>query len=329
MARLTSSQLKRARAMVQTVSDSSSSLLTPPSALRSSSASSSMTSTTSSMVMTPTRRSGVEHRGCDEIVLAEHARHLFLVVQDGDAAAVLVDQLGKRHRAARAQQDVERDRALPMLLLVDDVDLVEAVGQIGRLAHVVDRLADGPVRRHRDELGLHPAAGGIFRIKQAALERDALRRRQLLEDLLLLLLVEAFQQLDRVVGFELADALGNRLRSSSSRISSRTASSTSFSAEKSKSGPVSSTRRTRSSGSSAPIRSPRSASCSSATQARSAACRRPRSHARSPRRIRGGISPSSSRIGRWSSTEAVGGLGTVHMFIHGAPRRLTGWSEMV
>ncbi|MGY4312278.1 hypothetical protein ACVWW1_001581 [Bradyrhizobium sp. JR3.5] len=36
--------------------------------------------------------------------------------------------------------------------------------------------------------------------------------RQLLQDLFLVLLVEAFQQLDGVVGFELADALGNGLR---------------------------------------------------------------------------------------------------------------------
>src|SRR4029079_10256198 len=63
VARLTSSQLKRARAMVQTVSDNSSWLLTPPSAFKSSSASSSMTSTTSSMVMTPTRRLVVSTTG--------------------------------------------------------------------------------------------------------------------------------------------------------------------------------------------------------------------------------------------------------------------------
>ncbi|MGY4294343.1 hypothetical protein ACVWXN_002438 [Bradyrhizobium sp. i1.4.4] len=83
---------------------------------------------------------GVEHRGRDEIVLAEHARHLLLVLQDGDATAILVGQLGKRDRAAGAEQDVERDRTLPVLVLVHDVDLVEAVGQIRRLAHVVDRL---------------------------------------------------------------------------------------------------------------------------------------------------------------------------------------------
>lgn len=99
-----------------------------------------------------------------------------------------------------------------MLLLVDHVDLVEAIGQIRRLAHVVDRLADGEILGHGDELGLHPPAGGILRIKQAALERDAFGQRQLLQDLFLVRGVESLQELDRVVGFELANALGDRFR---------------------------------------------------------------------------------------------------------------------
>ena len=95
---------------------------------------------------------------------------------------------------------------------VDGVDFVEPVRQIRRVAHVVDRLTNGPVRRHRDELGLHPPAGGVFRIEQAALELLALGRRQFFEDLFLVLLVEAFEQFDGVVGFQFADALRDRLR---------------------------------------------------------------------------------------------------------------------
>ena len=155
---------------------------------------------------------GVDDGGRDQIVLAEHPRDLFLVVQHGDAAAVFVDQLGDRHRPARPQQRVERDRTLPVLFGIHRVDLVKPVRQIGGVAHVVDRLAYGPVRRHRDELGLHPPACGIFRIKQAALQRLALGRRQLFEDLFLVLLVEAFEQFDRVVGFQFANALRDRLR---------------------------------------------------------------------------------------------------------------------
>ncbi len=97
-----------------------------------------------------------------------------------------------------------------MLEGIDRVDFVEPVGQIGRVAHVVDRLPDGPVRRHRDEFGLHPPPCGIFRIIQAALERVALGRRQLFQDLFLVLLVEAFQQFDGIVGLEFANAFGDR-----------------------------------------------------------------------------------------------------------------------
>ena len=71
---------------------------------------------------------------------------------------------------------------------------------------------DGPIRPDRDELVLHPPAGGIFRIVEAALERDALDRRQLFEDLGLILLRQVLQNGDGVVGIELAHALGDGFR---------------------------------------------------------------------------------------------------------------------
>ena len=243
VARLTSSQLKRARAMVQTLSDSSSSLVTPPSAFRSSSASSSMTSTTSSMVMTPTSRLVVSTTGAaTRLYFAEHPRDLFLVVQHRDAAAVFVDQIGERHRPARPQQRVERNRALPVLVGIDRVDLVEPVRQIGGVAHVVDRLAHGPVRRHRDELRLHPPAGGVFRIKQAALQRRRARTAAVFRGSLPGLPRRGLPSSSTASSDSSSRTPSATVSgSSSSRISSRTASSTSLSAEKSKSVPVSST----------------------------------------------------------------------------------------
>ena len=99
-----------------------------------------------------------------------------------------------------------------MPVVIDRVDFIEPVRQVPCVAHVVDRLPHRPVRRHRDELGLHPPPGGIFRIQQAALERVALQWRQFLEDLLLVLLVEAFKQFDGVVGFQFANAFGDGFR---------------------------------------------------------------------------------------------------------------------
>ena len=52
----------------------------------------------------------------------------------------------------------------------------------------------------------------FFRIIEAAPERAALRGRQLLEDLGLLVLRQVFEDRHRVVGFELAHAFGDRAR---------------------------------------------------------------------------------------------------------------------
>ena len=172
--RLTSSQLKRLRAMVHTVSESSSSR-TPPSALMSSSASS--LDHVDDVVEGDDADQpvvGVDHRRRHQVVALEQPRHLLLVVVGAHAAALRVHQLGDRHRALGAQQTVERHGAEEAAVLVDHIELVEAFRQVDGLAHVVDGLADGPARRHRDELRLHAPAGGILRIVEAASQRDAL-----------------------------------------------------------------------------------------------------------------------------------------------------------
>jgi hypothetical protein len=68
------------------------------------------------------------------------------------------------------------------------------------------------VRRDRHQLALHQAAGAVLREGQALLQQDALLDRNALQHLLLLLRLEVFQQLDRVVGVELADHFRQRLR---------------------------------------------------------------------------------------------------------------------
>ena len=86
---------------------------------------------------------------------------------------------------------------------------------------------------------LHPPAGRIFRIEQAALERVALRRRQFSR-------ISSWSSSSRLSSNSTASSDSSSRTpsatvsgSSSSRISSRTESSTSLSAEKSKSVPVS------------------------------------------------------------------------------------------
>ena len=91
------------------------------------------------------------------------------------------------------------------------IELGELVRQPRFLAHEVDGLPDGPERRHGDELRGHPPAGGFLRIVEPALERDALRVGKAGENLLAVFLVEVGDDLDGVVGIELADGLGDLL----------------------------------------------------------------------------------------------------------------------
>src|ERR1700733_12868803 len=77
VARLTKSQLKRPRAMVQTLSDSSLSLVQLPHVLDGDDAAQPV--------------GGVDHRSRDQIIFAEQPRPLFLVVEHRHPAAVFVD----------------------------------------------------------------------------------------------------------------------------------------------------------------------------------------------------------------------------------------------
>ena len=100
---------------------------------------------------------------------------------------------------------------------IDDEDLRERLGQVLGIAHEVDDLADRPERRHRHEVGLHQAAGGLFRIEQVALQRRAVALRKLIEDFLLVGRLEATEQVGGVVAVEVADGarqnvVGQRLR---------------------------------------------------------------------------------------------------------------------
>ncbi len=151
----------------------------------------------------------IDHRRCDQVVALEAARHRFLVLGRAHDVALRLHQVGHRHRALGARQPVERHRAEQALIAVDHVELEEPLGQILGFAHVVDRLPDGPGRRHRDELGLHPPSGGLFRIVEALRQRDTIARRHLLEDLGLVLLGQVLEDVDRVVGIEIAHAFGD------------------------------------------------------------------------------------------------------------------------
>src|SRR4029077_12781362 len=103
------------------------------------------------------------------------------------------------------------DRALKLEVVADDVEVPEAIRQIGRLAQVVDGLSDRPDGRHGNELGLHAPAGRVFRVEQAARQRDPLGSGKLIENLGLLVLRQVLEDGHRIIGIELAHAFGHGL----------------------------------------------------------------------------------------------------------------------
>ena len=116
----------------------------------------------------------IDHRRRGEIVALEGARHLLLVGRHVDRMNVAVGDLFDVDRPLGAQQPIERHRAHQVEGGIDDEDLIEAVRQILRVAHVVDGLPHRPERRHGDEIGLHDAAGGVLGIFEAPLDRRPL-----------------------------------------------------------------------------------------------------------------------------------------------------------
>ena len=154
----------------------------------------------------------VDDRGGDEIVALEQAGNLLLVVGRVDRVGVGIGDVGDRRRPLGPQEPVERDRADEAVAGIDDEEAVERLRQVARLAQVVDRLPDRPERRHGDELRLHQAPCRILRVFEAAGERHPLDRRKLGEHLGPLLRLEVFEDGDGVVGLEIADAFGDRLR---------------------------------------------------------------------------------------------------------------------
>ena len=137
-----------------------------------------------------------DHR-VDDVVDGDDAEHLHLLVDDGQRQQVVpADQprdlflrqegIGRHRRARLRDRDDRRlrlahdepaqrdDVAERMALGIDHIDRVDRFARALDMAHVLDRLCDGPAGGHRDELRRHDAAGGARRIAHQPLDRQAL-----------------------------------------------------------------------------------------------------------------------------------------------------------
>jgi hypothetical protein len=105
------------------------------------------------------------------------------------------------------------DRALEPAIRVDDVDRVERVGHLLRLApHLGDRLVRAQMERHGDQLGRHDAAGRLLVVVQQLAEGAGFDLRQRGEDARLLLGRQPADQVDGVVVRQLGDDLRDAAR---------------------------------------------------------------------------------------------------------------------
>ena len=142
----------------------------------------------------------------------EQVGDLLLVHGQRDHLHVGFHDLGQAHRAARAERPAERDEADRVVLRVDDVEVVEVVGQVLGRAHVVDGLAQRPGRGNHHHLALHDAPGRVLRVGQALLEDVAVGLGQRGQDAVLELLVQVLEDLDRVVAVERREQARQALR---------------------------------------------------------------------------------------------------------------------
>ena len=153
----------------------------------------------------------VDHGDRKEVVALELAGDLFLVLRGKNHVAVGFHQRFNEHVPLRPHQPGKFDAAHDAERRVDDEDLREALGQIVGVAHVVDDLSDRPERGDRHEVGLHQAPGGLFGIFEVAFERGAIGRPELGEDLFLVALLEALDDVGRVVGVEFPHRAGEKV----------------------------------------------------------------------------------------------------------------------
>ena len=155
----------------------------------------------------------VDHRRRHQVVAAELAGDLGLIGGREHHRPLLVHDVFDLDVPLAAQQPRDIDRAQHLEGRIDDEQLGERLRQIigRRIAHRVDDVADGPVGRGGDEIRLHQAAGGVFRIVEVALDRGAIHGRQPGKDLLLVGGVEILDEVGGVVGVERIDRARQQL----------------------------------------------------------------------------------------------------------------------
>ncbi len=150
----------------------------------------------------------VHHRARDQVILVEDIGHVGLRIGRLDGAETGLDDIAQRHLAARGQDAPQRGIAHRLHARVDEDHVVELVRQRVCHAQKVDCLPHRPVFGGNHRFALHQTPGGVFGIGHRLFDGHPVGFGQRGQDHALLRCVEVFQNVDDIVGFQIAHRLG-------------------------------------------------------------------------------------------------------------------------
>ena len=153
----------------------------------------------------------VNHRRADHAIAAEQDRNLLLVHVGRNLAKVAFHDLADAARARRAEQPAKADFPDRVARRVNHENQIELRVAEARAPQKIDGPANGPERRHGDNLALHHPAGGILRIGEAFLDQHAVLGGQGCQDIVNLVLLQLFNDVDRIIGFKVGELARKRL----------------------------------------------------------------------------------------------------------------------
>ena len=151
----------------------------------------------------------IDDRRRNEVIALKLQRDLFLIFLRRNLVNFRVGDIVNGHRAPGSEQPVERHAADQMVGGIDDPYLREVSRQVVFIAHIINRLPDRPERRDGDIVALHKPPGRVVWKLQRTLQGCPLAFCQFRENIALFALLQVLQQINRIIGVQLADRFSN------------------------------------------------------------------------------------------------------------------------
>ena len=153
----------------------------------------------------------VHDGGRNQAIFLEPQRDLFLIHLDRDQRLFPLHDVGHADGARCAQHPAEMAGADRAVLRINDEDFPEISRQILIFAQIIDDLPDCPMLGHSNQLALHQAAGGFFRVRERLFNGRAIVGCQCTENGALVVLLHVLDNGDGVIGIEFSGDVGHLL----------------------------------------------------------------------------------------------------------------------